>query len=265
MSEPGIEPEADGDATRSEFDAMAAWTADAVRDLGPQVAIPATCRGSGSPAALDWLAGVLDLGPGVRLVDSGAGAGGPGALAAARWGVAPTLIEPMAGAATTARSLFGMSIAVAAGTALPLREAAFPVGWCLGVLCLDLDRVAILRELHRVLAPGGSLGLLVFVRLADALPEEPDGNSFPSAAELDDDVAAAGFTIVAEARLDDLAPAPEGWEEQVKQVERHIEAAHGEDVRWREAARNERIIGRLVDGGHVVGRLMHLVAEPPRP
>ena len=35
-----------------EFDTVASWTADAVQELGQDHALPAACRGSGSPAAL---------------------------------------------------------------------------------------------------------------------------------------------------------------------------------------------------------------------
>ena len=59
---------------------MAAWTADAVEELGADYALPAACRGSGSPAALEWLADRMRLAPGMRLLDSGAGVGGPARL-----------------------------------------------------------------------------------------------------------------------------------------------------------------------------------------
>ena len=56
-----------------EFDTVASWTADAVEELGQDHALPAACRGSGSPAALRWLADRMGLAPGMRLLDSGAG------------------------------------------------------------------------------------------------------------------------------------------------------------------------------------------------
>jgi hypothetical protein len=48
----------------AEFDTVAEWTAEVAADLGAAYHIPAGCRGSGSPAALDWLVGNLDLAPG---------------------------------------------------------------------------------------------------------------------------------------------------------------------------------------------------------
>jgi hypothetical protein len=43
------------EAMEDEFDTVAEWTAQVAADLGPDYFIPAGCRGSGQPAALDWL------------------------------------------------------------------------------------------------------------------------------------------------------------------------------------------------------------------
>ena len=52
------------DAMAAEFGTVAEWTAEAAVELGQDYYIPAACRGSGSPAALDWLIEHLDLAPG---------------------------------------------------------------------------------------------------------------------------------------------------------------------------------------------------------
>ncbi|MGA8995526.1 MAG: hypothetical protein WB441_14585, partial [Nocardioidaceae bacterium] len=52
-----------------EFDTLPQWTADAVREVGPGAAVPAGCRGSGSPEALRWLGRTMGLHDGVRLLD----------------------------------------------------------------------------------------------------------------------------------------------------------------------------------------------------
>ena len=65
----------------AEFDTVAEWTAEVAADLGAAYHIPAGCRGSGSPAALDWLVGKLDPAPGEAFLDCGAGVGGPAAYA----------------------------------------------------------------------------------------------------------------------------------------------------------------------------------------
>ena len=41
------------EAMDAEFDTVAEWTAQVVEELGPEYHIPAACRGSGSPRALD--------------------------------------------------------------------------------------------------------------------------------------------------------------------------------------------------------------------
>ena len=66
------------DPLAAEFGTVAEWTAVVAARLGPDYAIPAACRGSGQPAALDWLLEGLGPVPGEPLVDVGAGLGGPG-------------------------------------------------------------------------------------------------------------------------------------------------------------------------------------------
>ena len=88
--------ELESEAMEAEFDTVAGWTEEAVRALGPEYAVPAGCRGSGSEGALRWLADRLGLGPGTRLLDAGAGVGGPAGWLAAERGVRPVCAEPMA-------------------------------------------------------------------------------------------------------------------------------------------------------------------------
>ena len=78
----------------AEFDTVAEWTAEVAESLGPEYRIPAACRGSGRPSALDWLLAGLDPRPGDLMIDIGAGLGGPAAYAAERTGVQPVLVEP---------------------------------------------------------------------------------------------------------------------------------------------------------------------------
>ena len=81
------------DAMAAEFDVVAAWTADVALDLGADYFIPAGCRGSGSPAVLDWLLAAMGVTAADRFLDAGAGVGGPAAYARERTGVAPVLAE----------------------------------------------------------------------------------------------------------------------------------------------------------------------------
>ena len=52
------------DPMAAEFGTVAEWTAQVAADLGPEYYMPAACRGSGQPAALDWLLDGLRPGPG---------------------------------------------------------------------------------------------------------------------------------------------------------------------------------------------------------
>ena len=123
------------DAMEAEFDLVAEWTRQAVRELGDDHALPAACQGSASPVALDWLAAACGLSAGTRLLDVGGGTGGPAAYAAETFGARPLVVDPMPGACRTARALFGLPVAVGAGEALPVGNGAATAVWCLGVLC----------------------------------------------------------------------------------------------------------------------------------
>lgn len=252
----------ESEAMDVEFDDVARWTLDAVRRLGPDHAVAAACRGSASPAALDWLAEECGLGAGEVLLDVGGGMGGPAAHAAATWRVRPVVAEPMHGACVAAARLFpGLAVVRSAGESLPLRTASVPAVWCLGVLCTMADQAGLLAELHRVLAPGGALGLLVLVAESEELPEVPEGNHFPTAADLDRLLADAGFTTVARIAAADLPDTPQAWQERIERVERVIDELHADDPRQDVVQDQEAIMARLLGSGAVTTRL--LVARVP--
>src|SRR3954451_22835 len=115
----------ESDAMEAEFDTVAGWTEEAVRALGPEHAVPAGCRGSGSEGALRWLADALAIRPGDRVLDSGAGVGGPAGWLAAGRGVRPVCAEPMMPAVHAGRALFGLPSVVALSQALPFVDDAF--------------------------------------------------------------------------------------------------------------------------------------------
>src|SRR4029077_20603647 len=81
------------DPMEAEFDTVAEWTAQVAADLGPEYFVPAACRGSGQPVALDWLLTDLRAGPGDLLLDVGAGIGGPAAHAVDRTGGRARLVH----------------------------------------------------------------------------------------------------------------------------------------------------------------------------
>jgi ubiquinone/menaquinone biosynthesis C-methylase UbiE len=248
------------DPMEAEFDLVAEWTRQAVLQLGEDHALPAACQGSASPAALDWLGAACGVTAGTRLLDVGGGTGGPAAYAAQEFGARPLLVEPMPGACRTARELFGLPVVVGTGEALPVATGAAQAVWCLGVLCTTPHRPALLRELRRVLTDDGDLGLLVFERCAARLPDTPEGNDFPTAAELDRQLHAAGFVVADRTPYAELAPAPRSWSERADRVSAAVAAEHGADPRYRTARDQQERIAKLLDDGAIGGELVHVRA-----
>jgi SAM-dependent methyltransferase len=246
--------ELESEAMEAEFDTVAGWTEQAVRALGPEYAVPAACRGTGSEGALRWLADRLELGPATRMLDSGAGVGGPAGWLAAEHGLTPVCAEPMAAAVRASRRLFGLPSVVALGQQLPFADAAFDAAWCLGVLCTTSDKAGALAELRRVLRRGARLGLLVFVADEPLPPPLPEGNEFPSEPELRNLLAAAGFAL-GETVDADLGDSPAEWIRRSDAVDAEVARRHGSDPSFRQAAENSRRVGRLLSGGGLRGWL----------
>jgi SAM-dependent methyltransferase len=241
----------------AEFDVVADWTREAIEQLGDDYAIPAGCRGSASPSALAWLAEGLEFGAGTRLLDLGAGIGGPAAWAARRYGVRPVLVDPMEGACRSAARLFGLPVVRASGAAVPLRTASIDRAWCLGVLCTVEDKAALLDELHRILAPGGKLGLLVLVAQTARLDPVPAGNSFPSQAELVAVLVQSGFAI--EEQLDDPHDTPASWTRRTDRVDDLVRAEHQHDKGYVTAMEQRHRLGKLLSTAQVSTQLLHAV------
>jgi SAM-dependent methyltransferase len=243
--------ELESEAMEAEFDTVAGWTEEAVGALGPEYAIPAGCRGSGSLGALRWLADRLELGSATRMLDDGAGVGGPAGWLAADRGVRPVCAEPMASAVRAGRRLFGLPSVVALSQGLPFADRSFDAAWCLGVLCTTSDKISALGELRRVLRPGGRLGLLVFVAEAPLPPPLPEGNEFPSEEELLGLLSDAGFALQESAGAD-LGDSPEEWTDRADAVDAEVERRHGGERAFEQAQENSRRVGRLLSDGALV-------------
>jgi ubiquinone/menaquinone biosynthesis C-methylase UbiE len=246
------------DAMEAEFDTVAEWTAQVAADLGPEYHVPAGCRGSGSPAALDWLIERMELAPGATLLDSGAGVGGPAAYAARSGGVRPVLAEPETGACRAARKLFGFPVVCALGSALPMRDAGFDAAWSLGVLCTTPDQLVLLTELRRVVRPGGRIGLLVFVAHRDISSNTLEGNHFPTSGRLRELLAEASLHVEQRLGTADLPPTADTWNERVDTVDRVLGDRHGHTEAWQLAERQSASIGRLLKDGILTGELLVL-------
>jgi SAM-dependent methyltransferase len=247
-------------ALEDEFDVVAAWTEQAVGELGPGYAIAAACRGSGSPAGLAWLADALQVRQARLMLDAGSGVGGPAAWLARHAGLRPVCAEPMRSAARASRRLFGLPAVAATGEALPFPAGIFDVAWCLGVLDTAPDKVGLLAELHRVLAAGGRLGLLAFVAPGPLPPPLPEGNDFCTEAELRDLLRGAGFQVLQTAAAGSLQDAPVSWRVHAERVEDVLARRHAGDPRWDTAQEQTARVARLLSGGHLRSTLVHAVA-----
>jgi len=203
------------DAMDAEFDTVAMWTAEVVDALGPEYALPAGCRGSGSPES---------------------------------------------GACRAARRLFDRPSVRADAAALPLPDAAVRRAWCLGVICTLPDQPAGMRELRRILEPGGLLGLLVFSALEPTTEHAPEGNHFPTEDELRGLLAGARLEVVTRAGLAALGTDEPDWDERMATVERELARRHADDPRWQVASRQSDAIGRLLASGAVTGQLLVVAA-----
>jgi len=242
----------------AEFDTVASWTAQVALDLGPSFYIPAGCRGSGSPAALDWLMEQLELRPGEVLLDSGAGVGGPAAYAVKQRSVQPVLVEPEAGACRASRSLFGLPVVQASAADLPFADESFDAAWSLGVLCSMAEQLSLLTELRRVVREPGRIGLLVFVATSSEPLDQPEGNNFPTAPALAELVDRAGLRVETRRSTADMPAIPQRWQHQVDAVSDELSRRHHRERGWQLAERQSSAIGTLLETGAVTGELLLL-------
>jgi SAM-dependent methyltransferase len=242
----------------AEFDTVAEWTAQAAIALGPSYRIPAACRGSGSPAALDWLIDQMNLGSDDLLLDCGAGVGGPSAYAAHRRSVRPVLVDPEVGACRAARALFDLPVVRASATELPMPDESCDAAWALGVMCTVPDQLGLLTELRRVVRPEGRIGLLVFIARTSEPFAQPEGNDFPTEESLLALVAEAGLRLEEWRGTDEMPAPPQIWQHRVDAVTAELSHRHGHQRAWQLAERQSDVMGQLLSDSTVTGELLTL-------
>jgi SAM-dependent methyltransferase len=249
------------DPMTAEFGIVARWTAEVASRLGPGYAIPAACRGSGQPAALDWLLMHLHPAPGTLLADIGAGLGGPAAYAAVNSGIRPLLVEVEPAACRAAAALFGAPVIQADATALPLADGRAGAVWSLGVLCTLPSRgaqLAMLRELRRIANPGGRIGLLVFIAARLPLDDPPAGNRFPTADDLDSVLREVGLEVLHRADAHRMSVPPADWQDRTEAVEQELRQRFGHTPQLQMSNRQGEQIGRLLESGQLTSQSLVL-------
>jgi SAM-dependent methyltransferase len=239
---------------------VAAWTAEVLAQVERPSAIASACRGSASPAALAWLGECLTLGPDQVVVDVGGGLGGPAAWFADRFGVRPFLVEPMADALAGAGALFDLGGVVASVDELPFPDAVVERVLVLGVLDTLPDAGSALAELRRTMAREGRLGLLAYVadEAIDAA-DLPDGNTFPTPAQLLEDLDGCGFAVIDRVEAARLPEPPLDWRLRQERTATLLASQHTGDARLATADEQAGRFGALLERGAVHALLVHAV------
>jgi SAM-dependent methyltransferase len=146
---------------------------------------------------------------------------------------------------------------VAALDRLPFPDGAFDAAWALAVLSTVDDQPLALAELHRVLLPGGHLGLQEYLRTVDRIDDPPVGNDFLTFAQLRAALAGAGFEVVEDIGDDQLDPPPADWRAAGDEVGEALAERHpGAEVLEKSRRAGERFATLLRDGALTV-RLVH--------
>ena len=243
-----------------EFDTVAQWTAEVALDLGPGYHVPAACRGVVSPPPWTGCSGGSGR-PGDLLIDAGAGVGGPAAYACQHAGVRPLLVEPEPDACRASRQLFGFPVFRGDATRLPFADGVVPVAWCLGVLCTTSGpaaQLAVLRELRRVVRPGGRIGLLVFLATVPGWTTRPKATTSPPGPASAPARPGRAHGAWTGAPAHDRPPRQRSGTSAPTPVESELERRHGASPAWRTAEAQSARIGHLLKQGQLQSQVLLL-------
>ena len=232
-----------------EFGRHAGWIVEAIEahDLD---AIPAACRGAGDPTLFDLLADAMGAKRGTLVLDVGCGIGGPGAwLASERLcdvvGI-DVMEEPVRGMGRLFPQLHPV---VATSRSLPFRNAIFDAAWAIGVIETIEHKSEALKEVARVLVPGGRLAAYTFVstgRIEDA----PMADRFQSLDVFVEDFERGGFHIL---NVDPSTPVrpPPAWRDAQDSAQAYASRLHRDDPAYETVERERRRFARLLTSGEI--------------
>jgi hypothetical protein len=115
-----------------------------------------------------------------------------------------------------------------------------------------------LRELRRIVRPGGRIGLLVYVATRLPLDDPPEGDHFPAGDDLDSLVGSAGLAVLATANAHRMAPSPAEWQDRVQAVERELHRRFGRTPQLRTSDEQSERIGKLLESGQLTSQVLVL-------
>jgi SAM-dependent methyltransferase len=212
-----------------EFGRYATWLADAIHELDLADAVPAACRGTANPNLFERVAIAIESRPGARVIDVGCGSGGPGAWLERTHRCEVVGVDVMKEGVRSVARLFPKLKVVAATTRrLPFRNESFDAAWALGVLETIDDKRGALKEVARVLRPGGRFGIYSFVSTGAGVVDAPAADRFEPAVQIVDWMAGAGFSVLdASPALFD--PAPQAWKDVQRSVRARVGQRHAGD------------------------------------